>query len=55
MKNKAAAALRGKEAEQINSGAAESPMSAVIKAFKSDVTLGGGGGEQRGEVEGGER
>lgn len=40
MKNKAAAALGGKEAEQFNSSAAESPTSAVIKAFKSDVTLG---------------
>lgn len=55
MRNKAAAAaLGGEEAEQINSGAAESPMSAAIKAFKSDVTLGGGGmGVADGRWEGG--
>lgn len=55
MRNKAAAAaLGGEEAEQINSGAAESPMSAAIKAFKSDVTLGGGGmGVAEGRWEGG--
>lgn len=50
MKNKAAAALGGEEAEQINSGAAESTMSAAIKAFKSDVThAGGGGGSHKGD------